>query len=73
MESGAEFAEFEVNPKPFLYNELRLATQEFNDSTKLGQGSFGTVYKVRIMLGSDDLLYRRSHMLTRIYLLCKCQ
>jgi hypothetical protein len=44
-----EFAEFEVNPQPFSYNELRLATQNFNESTKLGKGSFGTVYKVCIL------------------------
>jgi len=46
MVFGAEFAELEVNPQPFLYKVLRVATLEFNESTKLGQGGFGTVYKV---------------------------
>lgn len=30
----------------FSYNELRIATQNFSSSNKVGQGGFGTVYKV---------------------------
>ncbi|KAG6621515.1 hypothetical protein I3842_Q023000 [Carya illinoinensis] len=33
------------NTKHFSYNELRLATDNFHPSNKLGQGGFGTVYK----------------------------
>ncbi len=41
-----KFAEFEVKPTIFGYNELKVATRDFHPTTKLGQGSFGVVYKV---------------------------
>ncbi|XP_048446973.1 putative serine/threonine-protein kinase [Pyrus x bretschneideri] len=33
------------NTKAFSYNELRLATDNFHSSNKIGRGGFGTVYK----------------------------
>lgn len=30
----------------FKYQELRMATDDFNQINKLGQGGYGTVYKV---------------------------
>jgi len=41
-----EFEEFEVKPTIFPYNQLRIATRDFHPDMKLGQGSFGAVYKV---------------------------
>jgi hypothetical protein len=43
---GAEFEEFDVKPTIFSYNELRAATRDFHEDMKLGQGSYGAVYKV---------------------------
>ncbi|KAH9553233.1 hypothetical protein CY35_09G108300 [Sphagnum magellanicum] len=40
-----KFAEFEVQPTIFGYNELKVATRDFHPTMKLGQGSFGVVYK----------------------------
>jgi len=34
------------NIKHFSHKELRLATDNFHPSNKIGQGGFGTVYKV---------------------------
>ncbi len=41
-----EFAEFEVQPTIFGYNELKVASRDFHPTMKLGQGNFGIVYKV---------------------------
>ncbi len=35
-----------MKPTIFSYNELRAATRDFHDDMKLGQGGYGTVYKV---------------------------
>ncbi|KAG0605521.1 hypothetical protein M758_9G065600 [Ceratodon purpureus] len=40
-----KFEEFDVKPTIFSYNELRAATQDFHPKMKLGQGSYGAVYK----------------------------
>ncbi|CAK9278303.1 unnamed protein product [Sphagnum jensenii] len=40
-----KFAEFEVQPTIFGYNELKVATRDFHPTMKLGEGSFGIVYK----------------------------
>jgi len=45
-----EFAEFEVQPTIFGYNELKVATRDFHPTMKLGEGSFGVVYKVYFQL-----------------------
>ncbi|CAN5976136.1 unnamed protein product [Sphagnum jensenii] len=39
------FAEHEVQPTIFGYTELKIATRDFHPSMKLGEGSFGVVYK----------------------------
>ncbi len=43
---STEFAEFEVQPTIFAYNELKAATRDFHPDTKLGEGAYGAVYKV---------------------------
>ncbi|KAH9544885.1 hypothetical protein CY35_12G019600 [Sphagnum magellanicum] len=40
-----KFAEFDVQPTIFSYSELRAATKDFHPDMKLGQGSYGVVYK----------------------------
>ncbi|KAH9544893.1 hypothetical protein CY35_12G019700 [Sphagnum magellanicum] len=40
-----KFAEFDVQPTIFSYSELRAATKDFHPNMKLGQGSYGVVYK----------------------------
>ncbi|CAK9278435.1 unnamed protein product [Sphagnum jensenii] len=39
------FAQHEVQPTIFGYTELKIATRDFHPSMKLGEGSFGVVYK----------------------------
>ncbi|KAG0602844.1 hypothetical protein M758_10G046000 [Ceratodon purpureus] len=39
------FAEKDVKPTIFTFNELRNATEDFSEKTKIGEGSFGAVYK----------------------------
>lgn len=36
----------DVKPYTFSYSELKSATQDFDPSNKLGEGGFGSVYKV---------------------------
>ncbi|KAG0586839.1 hypothetical protein KC19_2G121500 [Ceratodon purpureus] len=39
------FAENDVKPTIFTFNQLRSATEDFSERMKIGQGSFGAVYK----------------------------
>ena len=45
---AAEILNMDVKPYTFSYSELKTATQDFNPSNKLGEGGFGSVYKVRL-------------------------
>ncbi|CAM6008848.1 unnamed protein product [Sphagnum balticum] len=45
IRSTIEISKFEVQPTIFGYNELKVATRDFHPTMKLGQGSFGVVYK----------------------------
>jgi len=40
----------------FKYQELRRATDEFNQINKLGQGGYGSVYKVSTLSYADTFL-----------------
>ncbi|CAN6348410.1 unnamed protein product [Urochloa humidicola] len=44
MEIGDEFDE-QTGPKQFRYGELVMATDNFSDKQKLGEGGFGSVYR----------------------------
>ena len=37
----------------FTYSELRAATEDFSFSNKIGEGGFGNVYKVNLILHKD--------------------
>jgi hypothetical protein len=40
--------------KVFSYNELRKATQGFSDANKIGEGGFGSVFRVNITFSSTS-------------------
>ncbi|KAK1281050.1 putative LRR receptor-like serine/threonine-protein kinase [Acorus gramineus] len=42
-----------ARPNTFSYAELRTATEDFNDSNKLGEGGFGQVYKGKLADGRE--------------------
>jgi hypothetical protein len=41
-----EFAKQDVQPTIYAYNDIKIATRDFHPNMKIGQGSFGVVYKV---------------------------
>ena len=43
---SSELLAMEIKPRMFTYSELRAATGDFNEKNKLGEGGFGTVFKV---------------------------
>lgn len=47
LEMAAAISQSNLN---FKYEDLRKATNNFKLSNKLGQGSYGTVYKVNVAL-----------------------
>jgi hypothetical protein len=49
------FAQHEVQPTIFGYTELKAATRDFHPTMKLGEGSFGVVYKVTCLTNNDIL------------------
>ncbi|KAH8952867.1 hypothetical protein BDL97_09G107100 [Sphagnum fallax] len=40
-----EFAKKDVQPTIYAYNDIKIATRDFHPDMKIGQGSFGVVYK----------------------------
>jgi hypothetical protein len=42
----SEFAKQDVQPTLYAYNDIKIATRNFHPNMKIGQGSFGIVYKV---------------------------
>jgi hypothetical protein len=43
---STQFANKEVRPALYSYNVLKIATKDFHQSNKFGEGGFGIVYKV---------------------------
>ncbi len=41
-----EFAKQDVKPTIYAHNDIKIATRNFHLDMKIGQGSFGVVYKV---------------------------
>ena len=54
----------DVKPYTFAYSELKNATRDFNPSNKLGEGGFGTVYKVSPELSSTETVMGKIEMRT---------
>ena len=46
----ADLVGIDTMPNTFSYHELKNATSDFNRDNKLGEGGFGPVYKVNILL-----------------------
>ena len=46
----AECEEYDVKPTIYTYRELQTATHNFDPEMKLGEGAYGAVYKVFIIL-----------------------
>jgi len=42
----SEFAKKDVQPTLYAYRDIKIATRDFHPDMKIGQGSFGVVYKV---------------------------
>lgn len=49
-QSFAVFTGLDVKPYTFSYAELRTATEDFNPSNVVGEGGFGPVFKVNILM-----------------------
>jgi serine/threonine protein kinase len=47
-----KFEEFNVKPTIYSYQELKVATRDFHEENKLGQGGYGAVYKGVLPNGS---------------------
>lgn len=48
----------------YSYNELRIATDNFSQSNKIGQGGFGSVFKVIAQLGERGSIEIYMHVIT---------
>ncbi|CAN6851850.1 unnamed protein product [Brassica oleracea] len=59
-----ELLNMDVKPYTFAYSELKNATRDFNPSNKLGEGGFGTVYKVSPELSSTETVMGKIEMRT---------
>jgi len=52
----ADLLGIDTMPNTFSYSELKNATSDFNRDNKLGEGGFGPVYKVNILLSLYKIL-----------------
>ncbi|CAM6033885.1 unnamed protein product [Sphagnum compactum] len=56
-----EFAKQDVQPTLYAYNDIKIATRDFHPDMKIGQGSFGIVYKGIVQDGGEIAV---KHLLT---------
>ncbi|KAH9554689.1 hypothetical protein CY35_08G076000 [Sphagnum magellanicum] len=56
-----EFAKRDVQPTLYAYNDIKIATRDFHPDMKIGQGSFGIVYKGTLQDGGEVAV---KHLLT---------
>jgi len=59
-----EFEKQQVQPTIYSYSVLKLATRDFHQDNKLGEGGFGVVYKGILLDGTNlavKLLTTKSH------------
>ncbi|KAH9555267.1 hypothetical protein CY35_08G105700 [Sphagnum magellanicum] len=53
-----EFAKKDVQPTLYAYRDIKIATRDFHPDMKIGQGSFGVVYK-GILQGGGEIAVKR--------------
>ncbi|KAH9555259.1 hypothetical protein CY35_08G105600 [Sphagnum magellanicum] len=53
-----EFAKQDVQPTLYAYHDIKIATRDFHPDMKIGQGSFGVVYK-GILQGGGEIAVKR--------------
>ncbi|KAH9554680.1 hypothetical protein CY35_08G076000 [Sphagnum magellanicum] len=56
-----KFAKRDVQPTLYAYNDIKIATRDFHPDMKIGQGSFGIVYKGTLQDGGEVAV---KHLLT---------
>jgi len=56
----ADLVGIDTMPNTFSYHELKNATSDFNRDNKLGEGGFGPVYKVNILLSLYKKLWEHA-------------
>ncbi|KAH8954473.1 hypothetical protein BDL97_08G079800 [Sphagnum fallax] len=56
-----KFAKRDVQPTLYAYNDIKIATRDFHPDMKIGQGSFGVVYKGTLQDGGEIAV---KHLLT---------
>lgn len=69
MKPNAEIFSSVQDAKLYSYKELQVATQNFNVSNKIGEGGFGSVYKVILPLLVASQLLELDLILHIVFLL----
>ncbi|KAG0586881.1 hypothetical protein KC19_2G124600 [Ceratodon purpureus] len=53
------FAEKDIKPTIFTFNQLRNATEDFAEKNKIGEGSFGIVYKGHLLENTEAVAVKQ--------------